>query len=71
MGLTMPNSSLQHKYVCIDPQNRKHFTSDLPQFCLVYKLNYSAMVNVANGYSSDHNGWDCLHYRDMISMRDK
>ncbi len=62
----MSNKNFKHKYICVDTNGKKHHTSDLTQFCLAYKLDYSAMVNVANGYVDNYKGWDCMHYRDAI-----
>ena len=54
-------------YICYDPNGKQYKTKDLMSLCYAHHLEYSAMVNVANGYSKSHKGWLCLHYRDSFT----
>lgn len=51
-------------YFCIDSSGKEYLVRDLVRFCDINSLNYSAMVNCANGWSDGHKGWKCLHFRD-------
>lgn len=52
---------IRKSYVAISPDGMDVLVNNLKQFCRDNGLNYSGMLNVANGYDRSHRGWKCRH----------
>lgn len=68
-GTKPRHRNARNVYACISPNGKTYITYDLPQFCSVEKLSYSAMVNCANAWITNHKGWKCEHFQHFQDSR--
>lgn len=62
----MQQCDVLNMYLCLEPDGKtKHYVNDLPRFCEEKGLNYSAMVNTANGWIGHYKRWRCWHWQDI------